>query len=89
MTSCPHCKQASFGGLRKILMSPGRIKTCPNCEKDVGVNRVRAWIALLPLFLAVLFGRALEPVSLQVAANVSAALLGILLYIYWVPLEKR
>ena len=89
MTACPHCQQNTFGGLRKILIGPGRIIACSNCENDVGVNRLKAWLALLPLLLAVIFGRALGSTALQVAFNVAASFLGILLYIYWVPLEKR
>lgn len=71
------------------MISPGRIRACPNCKKDVTVNRRKAWVALLPLLLAVLFGGLLDPVPLQIALNVSASLLGIVLYVFWVPLEKR
>ena len=71
------------------MISPGRIKACPNCEEDVGVNRLKAWFSLLPLLMAVLFGRALEPVAFQVALNITASLVAILLYVFWVPLEKR
>lgn len=89
MTACPHCKQKTFGGLRKILISPGRVVRCSECDNRVGVKRVKAWLALLPLLLAVLFGRVFDSVAVQTGLNVFASLVGILLYIFWVPLERR
>ncbi len=89
VTSCPHCQQKTFAGLKKIWIGPNRSVRCSHCQNKVGVLRTKAWLALSPFLLALGFNFYSASALARYLMIAICTLTSSLLYIYWLPLEKR
>lgn len=89
MNTCPHCKADPCLPLwRKLCLGPASSAACQVCGCRVGVDVVKACMALLPTFLLILvagFGLLRDPIALiGLLVSCVAATTG--LYALWVPL---
>jgi hypothetical protein len=89
MNKCPHCKSDPCLPLwRKLTLGPSGSAHCQVCGYRVGVNVIRAWLAMLPTLLLVLVtatGIMTDPILL-VGLLVACLALTFTLYAVWVPL---
>jgi hypothetical protein len=89
MNTCPHCGADPCLLLwRKLCLGPASSATCQVCGCRVGVDVVKACMALLPTFLLILvagFGLLHDPIAL-IALLVACLGVTALLYALWVPL---
>jgi hypothetical protein len=89
MNKCPHCKSDPCLPLwRKLTLGPSGSAHCQVCGYRVGVDVIRAWLAMLPTLLLVLVtatGIMTDPILL-VGLLVACLALTFTLYAVWVPL---
>jgi hypothetical protein len=89
MNKCPHCKSDPCLPLwRKLTLGPSGSAHCQVCGYRVGVDVIRAWLAMLPTLLLVLVtatGIITDPILL-VGLLVACLALTFTLYAVWVPL---
>ena len=89
MNTCPHCSaDPGLPWRRKLCLGPASSATCQVCGCRVGVEVIKACVALLPTVLLIpvaSFGLVRDPVTLVVLSMVClSATVG--LYALWVPL---
>ena len=91
MFACPHCNQLTISRRVKINISTGGHYNCISCGKAVGVPKVRAAIAWMPLMLQVFADRILaEYTGYSALVSVPVCVVTIIILImYYVPIVKR
>ena len=89
MNRCPHCKSDPCLPLwRKLTLGPASSAHCQTCGYRVGVDIIRAWLAMSPTLLLVVAtatGLLTDPVML-IALLFFCLALTFGLYAVWVPL---
>ncbi len=89
MNTCPHCGAPDCLPVwRKLTLGPSASATCRVCGFKVAVDVVKAWLAMAPTALLVVFtalGALRDPVALIVLLIVCLTVTCIL-YVAWVPL---
>lgn len=92
MNRCPHCKSDPCLPLwRKLTLGPTGSAHCQVCGYRVGVDIVRAWLAMLPTLLLVIgtaTGLITDPLALLGLLFLCLALT-FTLYAVWVPLKPE
>lgn len=56
MYACPWCDRKTFSFWQKQKLGPNHSLKCSGCRRQVGVHRLRAYLAALPVFLLALAG---------------------------------
>lgn len=89
MNTCPHCKcDPCLPWWRKLTLGPTKSAHCQVCGYRVGVDVVRAWLAMLPtliLVVATAIRLITDPIAL-VGLLLLCLVVTFTLYAVWVPL---
>lgn len=89
MYKCPHCNQPGVTKLRKACLGPALPTKCQACGGKVGVPYGPSIMALSPIFLAFFMFLFSNLILISIGLFVIGTVVSLILYLEWVPLEKR
>jgi prepilin signal peptidase PulO-like enzyme (type II secretory pathway) len=88
MFTCPHCGQPGISALRKLALGPALPATCRSCGKKVGVPY---WSVLttLPFIAGIILTLLRTYDCLGIVIMVTGFIVGVVIDMVWVPLQRR
>lgn len=89
MYKCPHCGEPGISKLRKLSLGPALPATCQVCGKKVGVPYSSMLAMFLPFLIAMIAVSFIDSSITKIAVLAVALLVGTIIHMKWVPLERR
>jgi len=89
MMRCPHCEKQGISVLRKMILSPGLLATCNDCNQDSSV-RYKSWLpAMIPGTILMIVALFMDVSSVEWTLNSVGFILLLLVPLFYTPLFKE
>ncbi len=88
MMRCPHCKEKGISVLRKMILSPGLLATCNECNQDSSVRYTSWLIAMIPGTILMIVALFMDVKSVEWILNIVGVILVLLVPLFYTPLFK-
>jgi hypothetical protein len=89
MMRCPHCEKQGISVLRKMILSPGLLATCHDCNEDSSVRYTPWLLAMIPGTILMIVALFMDVSSVEWTLNIIGFMLVLIIPLFYTPLAKE